>query len=78
VPRGSSARLYILVEEKFRTLAAETMRDRPIVRPGWHDYELEVSVPMSATSMWIGGALMGRGGACFDEFRLRGEPQPGR
>lgn len=75
VPLGSSVRLYVLVEEKWRLVGANTMRDRPIVRPGWHDVELEVAVPANATSMWIGAALFGSGSACFDEFRLRGEPQ---
>jgi hypothetical protein len=52
----------------------ETMRARPITRRGWDDTELEVPISASATAMFIGGARMGRGSVCFDDFRLRAEP----
>ena len=75
-PTGSNARLYLLVEEGFKTVAAETMRSRPITRRGWHDYDIEVPVSQAATGVWVGGALMGAGSACFDEMKLRGETTP--
>jgi hypothetical protein len=71
-----------MVEKDFDYLLVETMRERPITKSGWHDYEIEVPVPATATAMFVGGALMGRGSVCFDwrpsRHRRNGNNHPGK
>ncbi len=36
----------------------------------WKMYSIELAVPANAAVLAIGGALLGDGAACFDDFRL--------
>ena len=47
-----------------------TMRENPIVDARWKMYSIELAVPANAAALAIGGALIGDGAACFDDFRL--------
>jgi erythromycin esterase len=71
VPKGSSARLYLIVDENGNTVAMETMRERPITKRGWQQYESEVPISAKATGLYVGVALMGSGSVCFDKLQLR-------
>ncbi len=75
VPNGSSARLYLIVEENGNTVAIEAMRERPIARRGWHEYDIEVPISAKATGLYVGAALMGRGSVCIDNVELRASGQ---
>jgi len=76
VPKGSSARLYLIVDESGNTVAIEAMRDRPITRRGWQRYEIEVPLSAKATGLYVGVALMGKGSVCIDKMELRAGTEP--
>lgn len=69
VARGSSARLT-LQARAFPRSAIDTMSAHPIVDAKWQTYSIELAVPANAATLSIGGALVGEGEACFDDFRL--------
>jgi hypothetical protein len=71
VRAGGSARLLLQVETNIGPVNAMTaMRDHPIVEPGWRTYATEIDVPAKASTLVVGGALVGDGSACFDAFKL--------
>lgn len=76
VAAGSSARLTLQVRPGGPGTMS-TMRESPIIEARWKTYSLELAVPPSAAVLTIGGALVGDGAACFDDFRLEGIPLPG-
>ncbi|HRI52604.1 MAG TPA: erythromycin esterase family protein [Pseudomonadota bacterium] len=76
VAAGSSARLTLQVRPGGPG-TLNFMRDSPIVDAHWKTYSLELAVPAGAAALAIGGALVGDGAACFDDFRLEIIPLPG-
>lgn len=75
VAAGSSARLTLQVRAGGPG-PVNTMRENPIVDARWKTYAIELEVPANATALTIGGALIGDGAACFDDFRLEVIPLP--
>lgn len=69
-PGAPGARAYLRVDGPFSLLTAATMREAPIVKRAWSQYQVSVDVPARATQIWVGLALMGAGTACFDALRL--------
>lgn len=65
VKSGSSARLTLQTKG-----ASNTMSVHPIVDARWQTYSIDLDVPPSAVTLSLGGALIGDGEACFDDFRL--------
>ena len=80
VAAGSSARLT-LQARAVGPGPVNTMRDSPIVDAHWKTYSIELVVPTNAATLTMGGALIGDGSACFDDFRLEviylRQPSPG-
>ncbi len=72
VAKGSSARL-VLQSRSFGLGPAATMRANPIVAAKWQTYSIELDVPANAATLSFGGALIGDGEACFDDFRLEAQ-----
>lgn len=73
VASGSSARLT-LQAKSLASGAINTMRAHPIVDAKWQTYSIELDVPANAATLSLGGALVGDGEACFDDFRLEVMP----
>ncbi|MDB4964536.1 MAG: uncharacterized protein JWN44_225 [Myxococcales bacterium] len=66
---GSSARLLLrVVNSGLGT--ANSMREHPIVDSRWRVYSIDLDIPSNAAKVDIGGAVVGDGSACFDDFKL--------
>jgi erythromycin esterase len=74
----SSARLLLRVNNGPIPGPANSMREQPIVDPHWRAYSIELEIPSNAVKIDIGGAVVGDGSACFDNFKLGivSEPTP--
>jgi erythromycin esterase len=68
---GNSARLVLGAELGIGARAANNnMREHPIVDAAWRSYTIELDVPREAGKLIVGGAVVGDGSACFDDFHL--------
>ena len=67
---GGGARLVLSTILGTQPGPSNTMREHPAVDPRWHTYSIELDVPSSATKLEMGGAVVGDGSACFDDFKI--------